>query len=240
MSRSAISSGVASADPWTPSRRIRSAAAAERRRIERELVRLAAREDQLGHELAGIRESCEALEHELSVLHQLAPESATSFADAPPGRRLRLVDGGTDAAPSSDQTTLRGAKVRETAVRVLVATGEPDQALHYRTWFDLLRRRGFLPAGKDPLATFLTQISRSPVVRRSTEPGIYSLDLSFPTRAARQLDQLRSELGHAHELPDDASVADVARARERKAQLRAKTDALERSLDEARRSLLAD
>ena len=239
MSRSAISSGVASADPWTPSRRIRSAAAAERRRIERELVRLAAREDQLGHELAGIRESCEALEHELSVLHQLAPESATSFASC---RRapLRLVDGGTDAAPSSDQTTLRGAKVRETAVRVLVATGEPDQALHYRTWFDLLRRRGFLPAGKDPLATFLTQISRSPVVRRSTEPGIYSLDLSFPTRAARQLDQLRSELGHAHELPDDASVADVARARERKAQLRAKTDALERSLDEARRSLLAD
>ena len=40
------------------------------------------------------------------------------------------------------------------------------EALHYREWFDLLAQPGHEIAGKDPLAVFLTQISRSPVVRK--------------------------------------------------------------------------
>lgn len=196
-----------------------------------------AREDHLRQELDRIRESRDVLEHELGVIDQLVRDSTSVRGERRQGRRLRLVEEEANAAPSTT-TTLRGAKVREAAVRVLVGTGEPDQAVHYRTWFDLLRRHGFLPAGKDPLATFLTQISRSPLVQRSTEPGVYSLDLAFPERALRQLDALRAELDGVEQLPDDVSVGELARARERREQLRSEIHGVERSLDEARRSLL--
>jgi len=239
MSRSAISSSVATADPWTPSRRIRSAAAAERDRVERELARLAARERQVAQEMDRIRESREVLEHELGVLEQLADSRATVGSLPLRGtRRLQVVSEPDDAAPAG-ATMLRGAQVRETAVRVLAATGQTDRAVHYRTWFDLLRQRGFLPAGKDPLATFLTQIGRSPVVQRSTEPGVYSLDLAFPERASARLDRLKAELEQAQgALAGDATVEDLARAREHSGELQAEIQSLERTLAEARRSLL--
>jgi hypothetical protein len=240
MSRSAISSSVATADPWTPSRRIRSAAAAERDRVERELTRLAARERQLGQELDRIRGSREVLEHELGVLEQLADSPATApRLPLRSTRRLQVVSEPDDDAGLAGVTMLRGAQVRETAVRVLAGSGQSDRAVHYRTWFDLLRQRGFLPAGKDPLATFLTQIGRSPAVRRSTEPGVYSLDLAFPERASAQLDRLKAELEQAQALPDDATVEDLAHARARSGELQAEIQALERALEEARRSLLS-
>ena len=48
--------------------------------------------------------------------------------------------------------------------------------MHYREWYELLERAGHEIAGKDPLAVFLTQISRSPAVRRGARAGIYELD----------------------------------------------------------------
>ena len=62
---------------------------------------------------------------------------------------------------------LRGPAIREAAVRALVADGR--DALHYREWFELLDERTV--AGKDPLAVFLTQLSRSPAVRKGAQPG---------------------------------------------------------------------
>lgn len=66
---------------------------------------------------------------------------------------------------------LRGHRLREVAVSVLAKHHLPGEAVHYRDWFALLRAEDFVVAGKDPLATFLAQISRSesvePVGRRS-------------------------------------------------------------------------
>jgi hypothetical protein len=147
------------------------------------------------------------------------------------------VAGGTQPNPSGDRVVLKGARIRETAVRVLAATPQADQAIHYRTWFELLEQQGFVPTGKDPLATFLTQIGRSPVVRRTTSAGLYTLDLNFPERARARLAQLHAELQAAHDLPADAGVDDITRARERRAAVSADIEATERALQEALRSL---
>jgi hypothetical protein len=71
---------------------------------------------------------------------------------------------------------LRGNRLREVAVQVLRDRYEVGKPIHYRVWFRLVREEGYAIAGKDPLATFLAQVSRAdeiqPVGRRS---GLYLL-----------------------------------------------------------------
>lgn len=71
---------------------------------------------------------------------------------------------------------LRGQRLREVAIQVLRDRHESGTPIHYRAWFDLVRDQGYAVAGKDPLATFLAQVSRAdeiqPVGRRS---GLYLL-----------------------------------------------------------------
>lgn len=61
---------------------------------------------------------------------------------------------------------LRGRRLEQVALQVLREERGGDAELHYREWFELLRARGHLVAGKDPLNTFLTQINRSDAVER--------------------------------------------------------------------------
>jgi hypothetical protein len=216
---------------------MQSAAAAERERVERELLRLSKREDRLAHELDAIREAQSALQGELVVLQRLArdlPASEIPAADDE-RRRLRVVPAASGAEGARD-VLLRGAQIRETAVRVL-ASSETSRAVHYRTWFELLRHKGFVPAGKDPLATFLTQIGRSPVVQRSTAPGMYSLDYSAPARERARLAQLRAELGAIGETPLGATVDEIGRIRGTRSRLNSEIASVERTLAEAFRSL---
>lgn len=221
------------AETWTPSRRLKAAAAAERERIARELARLRARERELQAELATLDGARTELERQLDVLDQFSgdPDAAPPVADRP---RLRAV---TEAQTASVGTPLRGAQIREIAVRVLADAAPPGAPVHYRDWFQLLAARGFTPAGKDPLATFLTQIGRSPLVQRSTSSGIYALDLEFPDRARARLAQLTAQLSDSQELAPDATVQDIAAARERRDQLTAEIHDVERQLEEVRRSL---
>jgi len=224
---------VSVAETWTPSRRLKAAAAAERERIARELARLRARERELQTALATLHGARAELEHQLDVLDHFSqdPDAASSVAERP---RLRAV---SEAPPTSAGTLLRGAHIREVAVRVLADAAARGAPVHYRDWFQLLTSRGFTPAGKDPLATFLTQISRSPLVQRSTSSGIYVLDLEFPDRARTRLAQLTAQLSESQELAADATVQDIAAARQRRDQLTAEMHEIERQLEEAQRSL---
>lgn len=218
---------------------MRAAAAAEQQRVERELHRLNDREDSLARELEALRAARSGLEDELVVLQRLSHDSVEgeiSAARATP-RRLSVVSSVPQQTGRPRDVVLRGAQVRETAVRVLADTAQADQAVHYRTWFELLRQQGFVPAGKDPLATFLTQIGRSPVVQRSTSPGVYSLDLTFPQRVRGRLEQLRAQLREADELADGAGIDEITQSRERRAKLNADIENAERMLAEALRSL---
>lgn len=235
MAEPAIAPEVATAETWTPSRRMQTAAAAERQRVERELARLGARERELTAELANIQAARAELEHQRDVLNHFAHGSEPERSPDTTVRRLRALP---DASTTTNDTTvLRGARIRETAVRVLAAHAQPDAPVHYRDWFELLTAQGFMPTGKDPLATFLTQVGRSPVVQRTTTSGMYVLDVEVPRRARERLAHLGAKLAETQERSRDLTVEEIAAARERRAQLTTAMQETERQLEEALRSL---
>jgi hypothetical protein len=95
-------------------------------------------------------------------------------------RLLRQMDEMLGRAPQlcleSLQGDLRGQRLREIAVELLRQKRGIGSVVHYREWYGILEEAGLRVAGKDPLATFLTQIARAPGVE-SVRPrsGLYRL-----------------------------------------------------------------
>jgi chaperonin cofactor prefoldin len=206
----------------TPSARLVRAAAAERTELGRHRERLLTACDRLRAELAEIEASLRELDERDALLDRIAgPAPAVPVAaavSAPPGT-----------------TPLRGPAIRRVAVEVLRALPERPQALHYRDWFDAVRAAGYAVAGKDPLAVFLTQLSRSPVVRRGTQSGVYELDPSARGRLRERLDALHGELRGLTAAP--SATADLTAIRARRAALTAEITRVEKALEEAESAL---
>jgi hypothetical protein len=59
---------------------------------------------------------------------------------------------------------LRGIRLRKVAIEILKQHRQPGDEIHYRDWYTLVADEGRAIAGKDPLATFLAQVSRSEAV----------------------------------------------------------------------------
>lgn len=71
---------------------------------------------------------------------------------------------------------LRGQRLRQVAIQVLKRRRGEGATVHYREWFELLVAEGHRVAGKDPVATFLTQLSRAPEVEPiGRRTGMYRL-----------------------------------------------------------------
>src|SRR6266511_5941002 len=71
---------------------------------------------------------------------------------------------------------LRGERLREVALEVLQRLSTSGDPVHYRIWFEALVESGYRVIGKDPLATFLTQVSRIDRVERiGRRSGLYRL-----------------------------------------------------------------
>lgn len=71
---------------------------------------------------------------------------------------------------------LKGQRLQEIAVQVLVNRPERSHPVHYKEWYALLREAGYSVGGKDPVATFLAAISRSPRVKGlGRRTGLYML-----------------------------------------------------------------
>ncbi len=71
---------------------------------------------------------------------------------------------------------LRGERLREVALQVLAEEIGPGREIHYRDWFALVRRAGHHIGGRDPLATFLAQVSRAEgVIPIGGRTGLYRL-----------------------------------------------------------------
>lgn len=93
---------------------------------------------------------------------------------------LRQIDEMLGLAPQLSLEALhgelRGQRLRAIAVELLRQKKDVGEAVHYRDWYQLLLEAGVRVAGKDPLATFLTQIARAPDVE-SVRPrsGLYRL-----------------------------------------------------------------
>jgi hypothetical protein len=207
----------------TPSARLVRAAAAERADLGRHRERLVAARDRLRAELAEIEASLRDLDERDALLGRLAGPPLAAPAVAAP------------APASPEATPLRGPAIRRVAVEVLRGLPDRPQALHYRAWFDALRAAGYAVAGKDPLAVFLTQLGRSPVVRRGTQSGVYELDPSAPRRLRERLDALHGELRGLTAAP--SATADLTAIRARRAALTGEISRVEKALEEAESAL---
>jgi hypothetical protein len=220
--------------PLTPktSARLARAAKAERGELRRHRDRLLSRRKSLQDELAQTERGLAELEERMTLLNRLAPleqapqqpEDADAFA---------LLGSATAGARRAEM--LRGTAIRETAVRLLAQSSDAVRPIHYRRLYEMLSDAGFTVAGKDPLATFLTQLSRSPVMRKTTKAGIYELDRDAPERLRRKLGQLQTELRDVTGNP--ASTEDLAAIRQRREQVLSDFAHTERALEEAARVL---
>lgn len=116
----------------------------------------------------------ERVEH-FETLAAEAREEAASLAD-----KIRAVEEVAGLAPQlaicEISEELRGERLREVALEVLQRLSTSGDPVHYRVWFEALVESGYRITGRDPLATFLTQVTRidrvQSVGRRS---GLYRL-----------------------------------------------------------------
>jgi hypothetical protein len=158
--------------------------------------------------------------------------SAGSAASADAAGSTVPAEAGDRAAADDRARLLRGPEIREAAVRALVERGA-GEALHYREWFALLSQAGHEIAGKDPLAVFLTQLGRSPAVRRGSGAGVYELDRHAGARLRATLEGLQRELRELTIAPG----TDLRAIRARRERLNAEIGRVERALEEIARVL---
>jgi hypothetical protein len=206
----------------TPSARLVRAAAAERAEVRRHRERLVDARARLRDELASIEASLRELDERDALLDRLTgPDEAVAAAPAEAASR----------PADATATRLRGPAIRRAAVEVLLAHPDRPQALHYRAWFDALAAAGYEVLGKDPLAVFLTQLGRSPVVRRGTQSGVYELDPGAPRRLRDELEALHAELRGIAATP--TATADLTAIRAHRAALTTQITQVEKALEEA-------
>jgi hypothetical protein len=210
-----------------PSARLLRAVAAERGDLERRRDSLLERRRRVRAELDEIEASVAELDERLLLIGRLAGED-------PPG--ASRADAELDSPKLDAEAALRGPAIRATAVRVLLAHPHRPEALHYREWFELLAQAGYSVAGKDPLAVFLTQLSRSPLVRRGTQSGVYQLELSAPARLRRRLQDLQAQLRELSAAASSAT-ADLSSIRRRRTALNLEISKVEKALEEAEETL---
>lgn len=71
---------------------------------------------------------------------------------------------------------LRGERLREVAAEILWRNFKAGDVVHYKQWLELVVRDGHRIGGKDPTATFLTQVARVDSVERvGKRSGLYRL-----------------------------------------------------------------
>jgi hypothetical protein len=120
----------------------------------------------------------EELREQARRMHELAAAVDDDLATSL--RLLGQLDEVLGVAPQLSMTNadeaLRGQRLRDVAIQILKRHAGNAAAVHYREWYELVVLEGHRVAGKDPVATFLTQVSRAaevePVGRRS---GMYRL-----------------------------------------------------------------
>jgi hypothetical protein len=118
-----------------------------------------------------------ALREQSQRLHVLVDEVDADVAET--ARLLRRMDEMLGIEPQLSLEAhgeLRGQKLQEIAVEILRQRKGAGVAVHYKDWYALLTEHGLRVGGRDPLATFLTQIGRAPDVESvRARSGLYRL-----------------------------------------------------------------
>jgi hypothetical protein len=133
--------------------------------------------DVVRHERQVVAERLEALRAQSRRLHEVVDQVDADAAET--ARLLRQMDEMLGIAPQLSLDTheeLRGQKLQEIAIELLRQKRGVGVDVHYKDWYELLLEAGLVVGGKDPLATFLTQIGRAANVE-SVRPrsGLYRL-----------------------------------------------------------------
>lgn len=217
--------------PSSPSARLLRAVAAERNGLRRRRDALLKRRRRIRSQLDELDGAIAELDERLAMISRLGAEDPTPQRQSPEPE--------SEPSPKREGAVLRGPAIRAAAVKALRAHPQRPEALHYRRWFDLLNEAGYDVAGRDPLAVFLTQLSRSPLVRRSTQSGVYELDLQAPTRLRQQLEDLQAQLRKLT-ASASSSTADLGSIRSRRTALNLEINKVEKALQEAEETLHQD
>ena len=216
--------------PSSPSARLLRAVAAERNDLRRRRDALLKRRRRIQTQLDELDGAIAELDERLALISRLG--------DEPPAPRHHSPEPESETSERGGPV-LRGPAIRAAAVKALLAHPQRPEALHYRRWFDLLLKAGSDVAGKDPLAVFLTQLSRSPLVRRSTQSGVYELDLQAPRRLRQQLEDLQAQLRNLT-ASASSSTADLGSIRSQRTALNLEINKVEKALQEAEETLHQD
>jgi chromosome segregation ATPase len=198
--------------------RLARALNAERDDVQRRLRGLERERARLRAALASAEAEIQTLDERLVLLERLQGEDASASS------RRR------DELPDTPQV-LTGPAIRATAVGVLRASPEGEGPIHYRRWLELVEEAGYEVTGKKPAATFLSQITRSPVVRRTTRAGFYELDRQATAALRRRVAALRAALNSGSSRETDP--IDLDAVRRHRAELTREIERTERRLQEA-------
>lgn len=135
-----------------------------RESVSREREVVAQRLGELQEQVARVRAVADALDNDVAETARVL-RNLDELLGLAPQLSLDVLNG-----------ELRGQKLRDAAVEILRERRGIGVVIHYREWFDLLVNAGVRVAGRDPIASFLTQIGRAPGVE-SVRPrsGLYRL-----------------------------------------------------------------
>ena len=211
-----------------PSRRFLNAAANERDEVVAHRAKAFVERDRLLSELARVDRAIAELGDRLQGLEQLLQSEGVAVPAQ--SRQVPHTSLAANPADPGMAKRIKGPEIREVAVQVLLSQPLYIEAIHYGAWYDMVITAGYEITGKNPKAVFLTQITRSPVVKKAVEPGIYEIDRQVPLRLRQRLDRLNAEL---RDLSGTTSDPDADEARRRRRELTVQISRAERELDEA-------
>jgi hypothetical protein len=150
------------------------AAEREREKLQLQRLRIMDRLGQIDTEGDALRAKLQEIDDQVELLDRLlGPEGSAQGV----GARI-----------------LRGAALRQQALEILVTEVGCGRAVSYRDWYNMLSTAGFVVSGKRPLATFLSSVSRSPLVVSGPEVGTYAVDLAAADGLRQELAELQAEL----------------------------------------------
>jgi hypothetical protein len=210
--------------------------------LERELAAARTRVEKLAERRRQLERSLEAALAAERAARQ-AFEAVQAIADEAAGAVPGLVVGGAQdvAAPQqprgADRRRLAGSELREMAARVALRRQAHGRPVHWREWLGWLHEEGLDAAGKKPDATFLTQLARSPMVRRTAQDGVYALDVDLFVQCRERLLELHGQLA---QVPPAEQLAMLGDARQQRRALENEIARAERAVEEMWRVLTAE
>ncbi|HEY3865030.1 MAG TPA: hypothetical protein VGL54_02960 [Solirubrobacteraceae bacterium] len=165
----------------SPSAALVRTARSEIERIDRATVTIEQRRAALLGQLAELDAEAEGYARRRSLLEELVyveravPTSAIATSDA-----------------RTPMRAIKGAELRRVAGQLLWTT-QRGREIHYREWFERVIAEGYAIGGKDPVASFLTNIRDSPAVIRGSTQGHYMLDPGSLDRITQRIDETQAE-----------------------------------------------